>query len=37
MFERWLPRERLMPGVEVRAAAPVIAAAGGDPDRARAL
>jgi AcrR family transcriptional regulator len=32
-----LPRERLVPGAEQRAAAPVIAAAGGDADRARAL
>jgi AcrR family transcriptional regulator len=32
-----LPRERLAPGVEERAAAPVVAAAGGDPDLARAL
>jgi len=37
MFEGRLPRERLVPGAEERAAAPVIAAAGGDPDRARAL
>jgi AcrR family transcriptional regulator len=31
-----LPRERLSPGVEERAAAPVVAAAGGDVARARA-
>ena len=37
MFEGPLPRERLVPGAEQRAAAPVIAAAGGDGDRARAL
>ena len=37
MFEGPLPRERLAPRVEARAAAPVIAAAGGDPDRGRAL
>jgi AcrR family transcriptional regulator len=37
MFEGRLPRERLTPGAEARAAAPVIAAVGGDPDRARAL
>src|SRR3954465_10705426 len=37
MFEGRLPRERLVPGAEERAAAPVVAAAGGDPDRARAL
>jgi AcrR family transcriptional regulator len=37
MTERPLPRDRLAPGVEERAAAPVVAAAGGDPDRARAL
>ena len=37
MFEGRLPRERLVPGAEERAAAPVIAAVGGDPDRARAL
>jgi AcrR family transcriptional regulator len=32
-----LPRERLVPGVEQRAAAPVIAAVGGDPDLGRAV
>ena len=32
-----LPRERLPAGVEERAARPVVIAAGGDPDRARAL
>jgi AcrR family transcriptional regulator len=37
MFQGRLPRERLTPGAEARAAAPVIAAAGGDPDRARAI
>jgi AcrR family transcriptional regulator len=37
MFHGRLPRERLLPGAEARAAAPVIAAAGHDPDRARAL
>jgi AcrR family transcriptional regulator len=37
MFEGRLPRERLVPGAEERAAAPVVAAVGGDPDRARAL
>jgi AcrR family transcriptional regulator len=37
MFQGRLPRERLTPGAEARAAAPVIAAAGHDPDRARAL
>jgi AcrR family transcriptional regulator len=37
MFQGRLPRERLVPGAEERAAAPVIAAAGGDPDRARAV
>ena len=37
MFEGRLPRERLVPGAEERAAAPVIAAVGGDPDQARAL
>ncbi len=37
LFQGRLPRERLAPGAEERAAAPVIAAAGGDPDRARAL
>jgi len=37
LFQGRLPRERLTPGAEARAAAPVIAAAGGDPDRARAI
>lgn len=37
MTERPLPRDRLVPGVEARAAQPVIDAAGGDPDLARAL
>ena len=37
MFQGRLPRERLAPGAEAKAAAPVIAAAGDDPDRARAL
>ena len=37
MLQGRLPRERLVPGAEARAAAPVIAAAGGDPDRARAV
>jgi AcrR family transcriptional regulator len=37
MFQGRLPRERLVPGAEARAAAPVIAAVGGDPDRARAV
>jgi AcrR family transcriptional regulator len=37
MTERPLPRERLVPGVEERAARPIIEAAGGDPDAARAL
>jgi len=37
MTDRPLPRDRLTPGVEERAAAPVVAAAGGDPDLARAL
>jgi AcrR family transcriptional regulator len=32
-----LPRELLVPGIEERAAAPVIAVAGGDRDTARAL
>jgi hypothetical protein len=36
MTERALNRELLEPGVEARAAAPVIAAAGGDRDAARA-
>ena len=33
---RPLPRARLRPGVEERAALPLVQAAGGDPDRARA-
>jgi AcrR family transcriptional regulator len=37
MFQGPLPREHLTPGAEERAAAPVIAAAGGDPGRARAI
>ena len=37
LFQGPLPRDRLTPGAEQRAAAPVIAAAGGDPDRARAI
>jgi Tetracyclin repressor-like, C-terminal domain len=37
MLQGRLPRERLVPGAEERAAAPVIAAVGGDPDRARAV
>ncbi|MDX6495478.1 MAG: hypothetical protein QOE17_1464 [Gaiellales bacterium] len=36
MTERPLPRDLLPPGLEERAAAPVIHAAGGDPDLARA-
>jgi AcrR family transcriptional regulator len=36
MFDRPLPRDRLTPGVEQRAAAAVIQAAGGDRDLARA-
>ena len=36
MTERPLPRDLLPPGLEERAAAPVIRAAGGDPDLARA-
>lgn len=36
MTERPLPRELLRPGVEERAALPLVHAAGGDPDRARA-
>ncbi len=35
--ERPLPRERLPEGLEARAVAPVVVAAGGDPDRARAV
>ena len=37
MTERPLDREHLEPGVEARAAAPVVAAAGGDADLARAI
>ena len=37
MLQGRLPRERLVPGAEERAAAPLIAAVGGDPDRARAV
>ena len=37
LFQGRLPRGRLVPGAEARAAAPVIAAVGGDPDRARAV
>ncbi len=37
MTERPLARERLTPGVEARAAAPVLEAVGGDEHRARAL
>jgi AcrR family transcriptional regulator len=37
MTERPLPRELLTPGVEERAARPLIEAVGGDPDLARAL
>jgi AcrR family transcriptional regulator len=37
MTERPLPRERLTPGVEERAAAPLAAAVGGDEDLARAV
>jgi AcrR family transcriptional regulator len=36
MTERPLRRDRLAPGVEARAAAPVVQAVGGDPDAARA-
>ena len=36
MMDRPLPRERLQPGLEDRAAAALVAAAGGDPDAARA-
>lgn len=36
MTERPLPRALLRPGVEERAALPLVQAAGGDPDRARA-
>jgi AcrR family transcriptional regulator len=37
LFQGRLPRERLAPGAEERAAAPVIRLAGGDPDRGRAI
>jgi AcrR family transcriptional regulator len=37
MTGRPLPRERLVPGVEVRAARPVLDAVGGDVDAARAV
>jgi AcrR family transcriptional regulator len=37
MTERPLPRERLTPGVEERAARPIVEAVGGDPDAARAV
>jgi AcrR family transcriptional regulator len=37
MTERPLPRERLTPGAEERAAQPILEALGGDPDAARAL
>jgi AcrR family transcriptional regulator len=37
MTERPLPRDALTPGVEAHAARPMIDAAGGDPDLARAL
>lgn len=37
MTERPLPRERLTPGVEERAAAPLVAAVGGDEHLARAV
>jgi AcrR family transcriptional regulator len=37
MTERPLPRDRLVPGVEERAARPIVEAAGGDLDAARAL
>ena len=36
MMDRPLPRERLAPGLEDRAAAALVAATGGDPDAARA-
>lgn len=36
MTDRPLPRERLPEGLEARAGAPLVAATGGDPDRARA-
>jgi AcrR family transcriptional regulator len=37
MTERPLPRERLAPGVEERAARPIVDAVGGDADAARAV
>jgi hypothetical protein len=37
MTDQPLPREQLPPGVEDRAAAPVVRAVGGDPVRARAI
>ncbi len=37
MTERPLARDRLAPGVEERAAAPIVRAVGGDPDVARAV
>jgi AcrR family transcriptional regulator len=37
LFQGRLPRERLTPGAEARAGAPVIALVGDDPDRARAM
>jgi AcrR family transcriptional regulator len=37
MTERPLPRDELPAGLEDRAAAPLVRAGGGDPDRARAL
>ena len=37
MTERPLARERLAPGVEERAARPIVEAAGNDPDTARAI
>jgi hypothetical protein len=36
MTEKPLQRERLVPGIEDRASAPVLRATGGDVDRARA-
>jgi hypothetical protein len=37
MTEKPLPRHRLTPGVEERAAAPIVAAVGGDENTARAV
>jgi AcrR family transcriptional regulator len=37
MTEKPLPRERIVPGVEARAAQPILDAVGGDPDAARAM